>query len=80
MEPKYCNGDIVLVKKQDTIENAQVGIVSIDDEVFCKKIILTEDAPLIVSLNRNYTPRKIIEGERVDILGIVIDVEKAKTE
>ena len=80
MDPLYCDGDIVLVKKRNTIENAQIGIVAIDDEVFCKKIILTEDLPLIVSLNHNYPPRKIVEGERVDILGIVIDVETSKTE
>ena len=79
MEPQYCDGDIVLVKKQNTIENAQIGIVAIEDEVFCKKIILTEDTPLIISLNNKYEPRKIVEGERVDILGIVIDLIKPET-
>ena len=75
MEPQYTSGDIVLIKKQDTLENAQIGIVAIDDEVFCKKIITTGDFPLLVSLNRNYPPRKVAEGERFEVFGIVIDKE-----
>lgn len=73
MEPQYTSGDIVLIKKQNTLENAQIGIVAIDDEVFCKKIITTEDAPLLVSLNKKYPPRKVTESERFEVFGIVID-------
>ena len=72
MEPNYCTDDIVLIKKQNSLENAQIAIVSIDDEVFCKKIITTGAAPLLVSLNNKYPPRRVVEGERFAILGIVI--------
>ena len=73
MEPQYTSGDIVLIKKQNTLENAQIGIVAIDGEVFCKKIIITGDFPLLVSLNSKYPPRKVTEGERFEVFGIVID-------
>lgn len=76
MEPHYCNGDIVLIKKQETLENAQIGIVSVDDEVFCKKIITTGDTPLLISLNSAYSPRCVVAGEQFAVLGIVIDVVK----
>ena len=72
MEPQYSSGDIVLIKKQSTLENAQIGIVAIDGEVFCKKVITTGDTPLIVSLNRNYPPRTIAKEERFEVLGVVI--------
>lgn len=75
MEPRYHSGDVVLVKKQNTIDNAQIGIVSIDDEVFCKKIITTGQSPLLVSLNRTYPPRSVAEGETFSVLGIVIATE-----
>lgn len=77
MEPQICHGDIVLVKKQGTIDNANIGIAVVEREVFCKKIITTGKAPLLVSLNKDkYPPRAITSDERIDILGKVIDVIK----
>lgn len=72
MEPQYTTGDIVLIKKQSTLENAQIGIVAIDGEVFCKKVITTGDSPLIISLNKSYPPRAITAEERFEVLGVVI--------
>ncbi|WP_147539362.1 AAA family ATPase [Anaerotruncus rubiinfantis] len=72
MEPKYCEGDIILVKQQSSIDNAQIGIVTIDNEVFCKKIITTEETPLLVSLNSKYRPRSVAQEERFAVLGVVL--------
>lgn len=73
MEPLYFSGDIILVKRQQIIDNAEIGIVTLNDEVFCKKIITTGDSPLLVSLNRKYPPRKVLEGERFEVLGVVLE-------
>ncbi len=79
MEPKYPDGHIVLVKQQNEIDNAQIGIFAVNDEVLCKKVIFTDDTPLLVSLNwKSYPPRKIAEDDNFKILGIVVDVEEPK--
>ncbi|MBD5130569.1 MAG: helix-turn-helix domain-containing protein [Ruminococcaceae bacterium] len=50
MEPIYYNGDIVLVKKQDSVEIGQVGIFVLDGSGFIKKY----SGDRLISLNEKY--------------------------
>ncbi len=75
MEPQYSSGDIVLVKAQKTLENAQIGIVEVDGEVFCKKVITTGKTPLLISLNKDYPPHEVAESAHFNPMGIVISKE-----
>ncbi len=50
MEPIYYDGDIVLVKKQDSIDIGQVGIFVLDGSGFIKKY----NGDRLISLNEKY--------------------------
>ena len=50
MEPIYYDGDIVLVKKQDSVEIGQVGIFVLDGSGFIKKY----SGDRLISLNEKY--------------------------
>lgn len=58
MEPKFHNDDFVLVKKQDVVENGEVGIFLYDGQVFIKQ--LKDD--LLHSFNPAYEDIRI-DGE-----------------
>lgn len=74
MEPRIPNGSLVYVKQQDTVDNGQIAIVSINNTVTCKKFKKTKNAIRLESINPSYTPI-IIDNEDIDfkIIGKVID-------
>lgn len=50
MEPKYSDGDYVLVKQQDTIEQGEIGIFCVDGEGYIKQL----GNNVLISLNKKY--------------------------
>lgn len=49
-------GDLLLIKKQDEIENGEIGAVVIDEECVLKRIYKNEKSFTLVSENQNYAP------------------------
>ena len=74
MEPRIPNGSLVYVKQQDTVDNGQIAIVSINNTVTCKKFKQKENGIIeLHSINKSYKPI-IIDNEDIDfkIIGKVI--------
>lgn len=79
MEPRICDGDIVIVAKDDEIKNGDIVIVVINgDEAVCKKIKFQQDGILLLSFNENYDPlfftEKQINDLPVTVIGRVVEV------
>ena len=79
MEPKMSNGDVVIVRKQSTIESGEVAIVLINgDEATCKKIKKTPEGVMLIALNNAYEPvfytNKQINDLPVQIIGKVVEL------
>lgn len=79
MEPRIRTGDVVIVRKQETIENGEVAIVLINgEEGTCKKIKKTPEGVYLLSLNQAYEPifytNKEIEELPVQIVGKVVEL------
>lgn len=74
MEPRIPNGSLVYVKKQDTVDNGQIAIVSINNTVTCKIFKQNNDIIYLQSVNTTYDPI-IIDNAAIDfkIIGKVID-------
>lgn len=66
MEPTYCDGDIVLVKKQYDLNPGEIGIFQKDNEIYIKE--MREDG--LYSHNPKYAPIK--DESEVRVLGKVI--------
>lgn len=68
-------GDIVIVHKQETVENGDIVIAIIGDEATMKKFMLMGDSVLLISENSAYEPIQM-KREDVQINGKVIGVLK----
>ena len=76
MEPRLYEGDLVLVRKQTSVDSGSYAVVVIDDdEGEVKKVEYDKNSITLISQNHNYPPRNFLgdEVERVRIIGKVIE-------
>lgn len=76
MEPRLYEGDMVLVRRQSSIDSGSYAVVTIDEEEgVVKRVEFDKNSITLVSQNHNYPPRKFSgqEMERVRIIGKVIE-------
>ena len=79
MEPRICDGDIVIVRQQNDCDSGDIAIVSIENEYgTCKKIVKSETGIQLVSFNPSYNPifytNKEIRNMPVCIIGKVVEL------
>lgn len=78
MSPKIEDGDRILVRRQDIVENGSVAVVMIEDEAVVKKIKYGRGWLELHSFNPYYPVRRF-EGpelEAIRIVGLVKEVSK----
>ena len=68
MEPKYYDGQILFIRKQETLDEGEIGIFALNGESFVKKL----EKNTLVSLNPKYKPIKIQDSDALRIYGKVI--------
>jgi len=68
MEPEYTNGDIVLVKAQPQIDIGQIGIFTVNDIGYIKKL----GTDRLISVNPEYDDIYFEEGQDIRCKGLVI--------
>ena len=76
MEPKFSEGDIVIVRQQDDAETDDIVIAIVNgDEATCKKLKKYHDGIVLISTNPAYEPmyfsNKEIMDKPVKIIGVV---------
>lgn len=72
---RICDGDIVYIKQQPTIENGQIAAVLIDGvEKLLKRVYITDEAIILQAENPAYPPRSYHKEDmnRVSIIGKVV--------
>jgi len=79
MEPRFTEGDVVIVRLQNTIESGDIAVVIVNgDEATCKKIKKTPEGVMLISTNPDYEPmffsNKEIEEKPVRIWGKVVEL------
>jgi SOS-response transcriptional repressor LexA len=72
MEPEFYNGEIAWVTQQNTLDNGDIGIVTLNGEAYIKKIQNDKDGISLVSLNNKYAPISVNENDRFDVFGKVV--------
>ncbi len=79
MEPRLYENDLVLVRKQTSVNNGEYAIVLVDDEEgVVKRVTYDETSVTLHSQNHNYPPR-VFEGKEVLRLRIVGKVIKSQS-
>jgi repressor LexA len=68
------DGDIVFIRKQESVDEGEIAAVIIDDEVTLKRVYNTNGNVMLVSENANYKPMvyKEEDGKEIRILGKAI--------
>ena len=79
MEPRMYEGDIVIVRRQEVVENGEIAIVLVDGEdATCKKFYVHNEGISLVSLNPSYAPifftKEELKTRRVEVLGKVSEL------
>ena len=78
MYPKIEEGDRIIVRRQDSVDNGRIAVVMIGDEAVVKRVECEKNRLTLISINPEYPPR-VIEGkdlEDVRIVGLVQEVMK----
>lgn len=79
MMPRICDGDTVIVRKQEEIENGDVAIVLVNgNEATCKRVVLSPTSLSLVPLNSEYEvktfTKREVEELPVRIIGKVVEL------
>lgn len=77
MLPRIQDGDIILVRKQSSVDSGSYAVVLIDDENgVVKKVKYDADSVTLISINPNYPPRTFsgADLQRLQVLGEVIQI------
>ena len=72
MEPRYRDGEIVWVQRQNTLQSGQIGIFLYDDCAWCKQLSQDSHGIRLLSLNPAYAPIVLREGEELTVFGRVV--------
>jgi repressor LexA len=63
------DGDLLLIRRQDDVENGEIAAVLIDDEAVLKRVYKTGDNVILQSENPNYPPIILDGNTNIRIIG-----------
>ena len=76
MEPQIPDGSIVLVKKQETIDDGEVGAFYYNGKVYCKYMHHDSRGAYLCSYNDSYMPISLGEDDEVYVYGVIVEIIK----
>lgn len=76
MNPRIYDGDVVIVREQETAESGQIVVCSVNgDDATCKKLTVSDGGQIwLMSLNAAYPPRLVTGNSSFHIYGIVVEI------
>ena len=72
MEPRFVNGQIVWVHRQDTLRPGEIGVFLYNGSGYCKRLERRNGATELVSLNPLYAPIRVREEDEFRLFGKVV--------
>ena len=72
MEPVIADMSVVWVKKQDSLDNGDVGMIVLNGEILCKKLNIENGKCYLMSYNIKYSPIEVLETDDLRVVGKVI--------
>lgn len=75
VDKNICDGDLVVIKRQETANNNEIVAASLDGEATLKTLNLNGKSPRLMPANSLYSPIEL-ENKDVSILGVAIGVIK----
>lgn len=72
MEPRFVHGQIVWVRRQETLRSGEIGIFLYNGSGYCKRLERTDHSTELVSLNPHYPPIRVRPEDELRLLGRVV--------
>ncbi len=72
MEPRFVHGQIVWVRRQETLRPGEIGIFLHNGSGYCKRLEKTPAGVALVSLNPLYPPIPVGPGDELRVFGKVV--------
>lgn len=63
------NGDLLLIRRQETFENGEIMAVLVEEEAFLKRVYRTDNSLFLQSENPKYPPIILNKNSKVKIIG-----------
>lgn len=81
MSPYICNGDKVIVRQQEEVENGEIAIVLINGcDATCKEFRKTSSGIMLISKNPSFEPMIFtsdeVESKPIRIIGKVVEIRR----
>lgn len=78
MTPKIEDGDIVIVKRQNTAEDGKIVIALVEDNeaAVCKRLKIYDKNIALWSINPNYSPISATSKNQIKIIGEVVQIRR----
>ncbi len=78
MEPRFANGDTVIIRCQSSVDNGDIAVVLVGDEATMKKVVRYSEGIRLMPTNPAYEPRYFSNEEirslPVTIIGKVVEL------
>lgn len=78
MEPRFANGDTVIIRCQSSVDNGDIAVVLVGDEATMKKVVRYTEGIRLMPTNPAYEPRYFSNEEiaslPVTIIGKVVEL------
>ena len=72
MLPKFQDGQVIYIHKQNTLANEELGIFLLDGNAYVKKLQNDKKGIALISLNKKYDPIPVKEFSDLKIFGKVV--------
>ncbi len=72
MEPRFVHGQIVWVRRQETLRRGEIGIFLYNGAGYCKRLERREGRVELVSINSAYPPIRVGAGDELRVFGKVV--------
>jgi transcriptional regulator with XRE-family HTH domain len=72
MEPRFVHGQIVWVKRQETLRPGEIGIFLYNGAGYCKRLERRSGRVELISLNNAYPPIRVGPADELRVFGRVV--------
>lgn len=72
MTPRFADGQIVWVHRQETLESGEIGVFLYGGDAYCKRFERSEGAIRLISLNTAYKPITVAPDIGIRVFGKVV--------
>ena len=72
MEPRFVHGQIVWVKRQETLRSGEIGVFLYNGAGYCKRLERSGGRLELVSLNSAYAPIRVGPADELRVFGRVV--------